>query len=616
MRLVGIDVGGTFTDFILWDGRKVRTHKVPSTPRDPAKAVEQGLRDLLPAGSASIVHGCTLATNAFLQRRGARVVLFTTKGFEDLLEIGRQNRARLYDLDWSPDEPLVPRARRIGVDERIGPDGRVLRPLRRSATSARGAQAAAICFLHSYANPRHERLAARGLRIPVTLSSDLVPEYREYERLATTVLNAYVMPVMDRYLRELGRRTRGRELRIMVSNGGQTTPAIAAREPVRTLLSGPAGGAVAVSHLCRRLGIPRAIAFDMGGTSTDVSVFDGGIDLTRDGTLGGFPIRVPILDLHTVGAGGGSIARFDAGGVLRVGPESAGADPGPASYGKGGKLPTVTDAHVALGRIHPRHFFGGRMRLDVDAARRAVGRISKDTERAARAILDVTGANLERAVRAVSVERGRDPARFVLVPFGGAGPLHACDLAERLGMKRVLVPRTPGLLSALGMTLADEVEERSASALRDIDDRVAIERAFRSIGLEGKRFADLRYEGQSYEIRTPWGPGAASEFARRHVARYGYSRSARIEVVTVTIRRTRSRPKPAMERLARGSRSWTGGTALRSELKAGDRLSGPLVVMEDNASTYVKRGWKGQVDPWGNLNLSPERKRRRTTDDR
>jgi len=603
MRLVGIDVGGTFTDFILWDGRSVRTHKVPSTPRDPARAVERGLRELLPAGPATIVHGCTLATNAFLQRRGARVALLTTKGFEDLLEIGRQNRARLYDLDWSPPEPLVPRSRRFGVEERLGPDGRVLVPLKRFARRLDGAEAVAICFLHSYANPRHERKAARGLRLPVTLSSELVPEYREYERLATTVLNAYVMPVMERYLRDLSLRTRGRELRIMVSNGGQATPALAAREPVRTLLSGPAGGAVALSHLCKRLALPRAIGFDMGGTSTDVSVYDGGIEITREGTIGGFPIRVPILDLHTAGAGGGSLARFDAGGALRVGPESAGADPGPACYGRGGREPTVTDAHVALGRIHPELFFGGRMNLDFRAARRAVGRISRDIESAARAILDVTGANLERAVRAVSVERGRDPARFVLIPFGGAGPLHGCDLAERLGMNRVLVPTMPGLLSALGMTLADEVEERSASALCDYNDRYEIERAFASIGLAGSRYADLRYEGQSYEIRTPWGPGAAREFARRHALRYGYARSARIEVVSVTIRQTRVRPKPTLDRIARGGRAIAKGTVLRAELKAGDRLAGPTVVMEDNATTFIKQGWRGQVDAWGNLNL-------------
>src|SRR5688572_26578871 len=376
MRLVGIDVGGTFTDFILWDGRAVRTHKVPSTPRNPAEAVETGLRDLGLDGDTAIVHGCTLATNAFLQRKGARVALLTTRGFEDLLEIGRQNRGRLYDLEWSPPEPLVPRSRRIGVDERIGADGRVVRPLKRNRIDLGGAEVVAICLLHSYANPRHERLAARGLRVPVTLSSDLAPEYREYERLATTVLNAYVMPVMDRYLRDLSRRVRSRELKIMVSNGGQVAPSVAAREPVRTLLSGPAGGAVAVSHLCRQLGLPRAIAFDMGGTSTDVCVYDGGIDLTREGTIGGFPLRVPILDLHTAGAGGGSIARFDAGGALRVGPESAGAEPGPACYGRGGREPTVTDAHVVLGRIHPGLFFGGRMPLGVDAARRAVGRIS------------------------------------------------------------------------------------------------------------------------------------------------------------------------------------------------------------------------------------------------
>jgi N-methylhydantoinase A len=391
----------------------------------------------------------------------------------------------------------------------------------------------------------------------------------------------------------------------MVSNGGQTTPALAAREPVRTLLSGPAGGAVAVSNLCRRVGLSRAIAFDMGGTSTDVSVYDGGIDITREGSIGGFPIRVPILDLHTAGAGGGSLARFDAGGALRVGPESAGADPGPACYGRGGTEPTVTDAQVVLGRIHPGLFFGGRMKLDVSAARKAVGRIARDVESAARAILDVTGANLERAVRAMSVERGHDPARFALVPFGGAGPLHGCDLADRLGMRRVLVPRIPGLLSALGMTLADEVEERSASALCDLGDRRRIERAFTSIGIRGERYADLRYEGQSYEIRTPWGPGAARAFARLHARRYGYARDARIEVVSVTVRSVRRRPKPPLGKISRGGRSWPRGTVLRADLKAGDRLAGPAVVMEDNATTYVKEGWRGRVDAWGNLDLRP-----------
>jgi N-methylhydantoinase A len=267
----------------------------------------------------------------------------------------------------------------------------------------------------------------------------------------------------------------------------------------------------------------------------------------------------------------------------------------------------VTDAHVALGRIDPRMFFGGRMRLDVAAARRAVARISRSVESAARAILEVTGANLERAVRAVTLERGRDPARFVLIPFGGAGPLHGCDLAERLGMRRVLVPRAPGLLSALGMTLADEVEEKSASALCHLEDRPTIERAFRSIGLEGERFADLRYEGQSYEIRTPWGPGASREFARLHRLRYGYARDARIEAVSVTIRRTRRESKPELERLARGGRSWSGGAVPRTELRAGDRLKGPLVVMEDNATTYVKKDWSGKVDPWGNLVLAGSR---------
>jgi N-methylhydantoinase A len=605
MTIVGIDVGGTFTDFIVFDGRTVRTHKVLSSRADPASAVSRGLRHLGLEGRATIVHGSTLATNAFLERRGARVALLTTKGFEDLLEIGRQNRGRLYDLEWMKPEPLVPRSRRFGVDERLGPDGAVLRPLKEKRPDLRGVDAVAVCFLHSYANSAHERRAARGLKLPVTLSSNLVPEYREYERLATTVLNAYVLPVMGRYLRDLSARTRGHDLRIMVSSGGQTTPAAAAKAPVHTLLSGPAGGAVAVSHWCRTIGIARALAFDMGGTSTDVSLLDGGIALTKEGEIGGFPVRVPILDIHTAGAGGGSIARIDEGGALRVGPESAGSDPGPACYGRGGVEPTVTDANVVLGRIHPGMFFGGRMALAVGAAVKAVRRLGGEVRRTAQAILDVAASNLERAVRVVSVERGHDPERFVLVPFGGAGPLHACDLAERLSMRRVLVPRWPGLFSALGMVLSDDVEERSASALCNYNDRYEIERRFKSIGLAGDRYADLRYEGQSYEIRTPWGPHADKVFARLHDRRYGYARSAPIEVVSVAVRRVVRTPKPRFERLPRGGRSWPAGTMARTELRAGDRVRGPSIVMEDNATTFVKEGWRGRVDAWGNLDLRP-----------
>ncbi|MBI4564413.1 MAG: hydantoinase/oxoprolinase family protein [Planctomycetes bacterium] len=607
MRIVGIDVGGTFTDFIVFDGQTVRTHKVLSSRMDPSAAVAQGLSELGLDGTAAIVHGSTLATNAYLERRGARIALLTTKGFEDLLEIGRQARGKLYDLEWQKPEPLVPRSRRIGVDERVAADGTIVRPLRMPRRKLSGIEAVAICFLHSYLRPEHERQVASAIRLPVAVSSDLLPEYREYERLTTTVLNAYVMPVMARYLDDLRRRIGGRTLRIMVSSGGQMSVEDAARAPVHTILSGPAGGACAVGHLCRTLRLPRAIAFDMGGTSTDVALYDGDISVTKESSIGELPVRIPMLEIHTVGAGGGSIARIDRGGALRVGPESAGADPGPACYGRGGTEPTVTDADVVLGRIHPELFFGGKMRLDTDAARDSVKRLARrlgrGLEATAAAILDVAGSNLERAVRYVSVERGHDPERFALIAFGGAGPLHACDLAERLSIRRIVVPRWPGLWSALGMALADEVMEKSRSVLCLLDERQRIERAFRSLNLRGARFVDARYTGQSYEIRTPWGDDTKREFERRHQQRYGYVRSAAVEIVNVVIRRTIPVAKPAFERLPSGGRLWPAGVLSRARLKAGDRLAGPSTVMEDNATTWIQRGWRGLVDETGNLHL-------------
>jgi len=585
--LVGVDAGGTFTDFVVFDGRTVRTHKVLSSRRDPAGAMAGGLAELgLPR--ATIVHGTTIATNAFLERKGAKVALLTTRGFEDLIEIGRQTRGALFDLEWEKPSPLVARSMRFGIDERIGADGRVVRPLRMGRLRLRGAEAVAICFLHSYANAAHEERAAKALRgRPLSVSSRLVPEYREYERLATTVLNAYVSPIMRRYLEALAPRVAG-ELRIMSSGGGRMSVRHAAERPVHTLLSGPAGGAVAVEALCRHLGVEKAIGLDMGGTSTDVSLYDRGVSITKEGTLGGFPIRVPILEIHTVGAGGGSIARVDAAGALRVGPESAGAEPGPACYGRGGRLPTVTDANVALGRIAPDLFFGGRMKLDVATAKRALGSID------AEAVVEVANASMERAMRVVSVERGHDPEECRLIPFGGAGPLHACALAERLSLKGAIVPRWPGLFSALGMVLADEVEERSMSALGG-DPR----RAFAKLGA-GDRFVDARYRGQSYELRIPWG----ADFHAAHRRRYGYARDEEVEVVNAIVRRVRRTRKPGWEKLARGTgkpRPLRRGCYDRNSLRAGDRVDGPAVIMEDNATTFVERGWNGRVDAYGNL---------------
>jgi len=579
MRVVGVDTGGTFTDFILFDGRRIRTHKVLSTPDDPSRAVLQGLRDL-GATDAEVVHGSTVATNAFLERKGARLTLVTTKGFEDLLEIGRQERGALYDLMWTRPEPLIPRSRRIGVRERIDAKGRVVTPLDVAALRKVRAEHLAVCFLHSYANPAHERAAGRILK-GASLSSDVLPEYREYERLSTTVLNAYVAPVVDRYLGRLGRSIPG--LRILASDGGAITPASASRRAAQTLLSGPAGGVIAA----QALGYGKVIAFDMGGTSTDVCLIDGTAKVTKEGSIGGMPLRVPHFEIHTVGAGGGSMARIDEGGALRVGPESAGATPGPMCYGRGGTRPTVTDANVALGRIDPARFLGGRMPLQ---------RVSME-RRFAEGILEVANANMERALRRVSIERGHDPAEFWLVAFGGAGPLHACDLARRLGMKGVIVPRHPGLLSALGMVLADTTVEKSRTVLgRGLPWKDLERQALLEVKGNVERFVEARYRGQSHEIRIP--EGASFDDAHRRL--HGFTRGEPVEIVNAVVRVTATRPKPRRETLGRGGRRWTGSVD-RPALRAGDEVRGPAVVSEDNATCWVERGWRGRVDSYGNI---------------
>jgi N-methylhydantoinase A len=579
MRVVGIDTGGTFTDFILFDGHSIRTHKTLSTPEDPSQAVLAGLRELGALG-AQVVHGSTVATNAFLERKGAPVALVTTQGFEDLLEIGRQARGSLYDLFWQRPEPLVPRRLRFGIRERIDARGRVLVPLDQEALRRIRARPVAVCFLHSYANPRHEKIAGRILK-GASLSSEVLPEYREYERLSTTVLNAYVGPVMERYVGALEKKI-GR-FRLLASDGGSISASAASRRAAQTLLSGPAGGVIAAQSI----GYGKVISFDMGGTSTDVALIDGEARVTKEGSIGGIPLRIPQFEIHTVGAGGGSIARVDEGGALGVGPESAGSTPGPICYGRGGTRPTVTDANFALGRIDPELFFGGRLKLRSPG----LGR------RMARGIIEVANANMERALRRVSVERGHDPAGFWLVAFGGAGPLHACELAGRLGMKGVVVPRWPGLFSALGMVLADRCVEKSRTVLgREIDFGPLEREALRELRGRVERFVEARYRGQSYEIRIPWG----ADFHQAHRKQYGYSREAPVEVVNLVVRVTVRSPKPAFRTLPRGGRTWQGRVD-RERLRAADAVRGGSVVTEPSATTYVPRGWSGRVDSHGNI---------------
>jgi len=689
---IGVDTGGTFTDCVILQDSRVRIVKVFSTPDDAARAVLDGTRQLtdhLPESPIEIVHGTTLGTNSLLERRGARVALVTTAGFEDLIEIGRQNRPRLYDLNVRRDPPLVAHAMRIGIGERTGADGAILRrpstlELRRLRRKLRrsGAESIALCFLFSFANPQNERVVARVLRelgIPASVSHEMLPEFREYERLSTVVINAFLAPRIGSYLaslqRQLGRdpalpvkRSRAPKrlpdkhgqgrVYVMQSSGGITTAERAARQPVRTILSGPAGGVVAAAWLAERLGIARTISFDMGGTSTDVCLIDGQPRTTSETNLAGLPVAVPVLDVHSVGAGGGSLARVDAGGALRVGPQSAGAEPGPICYRRGGTQPTVTDANLLLGRLDPDYFLGGAYRLGARAAADAFAaflhrqaRNVKTPHDLARGIVAVANANMERALRVISVERGHDPRDFALICFGGAGGLHAADLARSLGLPRVIVPPSPGAFSALGILLSDIVKDVSRSLLAPVpnferrvnrqfaefirrldkqfarleqDAREELRREhFSSELARVERRLDVRYVGQAYELPVPFTPDFPTRFHREHEKAYGYAHAGRpIEVVNLRVRLTIPTAKPAA--LVRrpgasssparalvkkkpvwfGSRFWTTPLYDRERLLPGARLRGPAVVVEYSSTTVVPPDFVLNVDKFSNLVLS------------
>lgn len=620
MPVLGVDTGGTFTDFYLITGDgKVWVHKRPSTPDDPARAILEGLAELtssssflLPSSSpADLVHGSTVATNAIIERKGARTALITTRGFRDVLVIGRQNRPKLYHLSPQREPPLVPEELRLEANERLDYRGEVLQAIDPAEIETlldyvqqNRVESLAVCFLFSFLNPEHESAvanAARRRRIPTSVSREVLPEHREFERTATTVANAYVSPVMEKYLSHLkkgARRYGVTRLRVMSSNGGSVSPESAGRLAVRTALSGPAGGVAGAFALAQNAGFDRIITLDMGGTSTDVALCPGRI-LERDETLvGELPLRGPTVDVVSVGAGGGSIARLDAGGALRVGPESAGAHPGPACYGQGSE-PTVTDAHVMLGRISPRGLLGGQIAIHLELSIEAIARISKpfggDAHRAADAMLRVADVNMERALRVVSVERGYDPRDFTLVAFGGAGPLHACDLAKALRIPRVLIPPHPGVLSALGMATAPIVKDLSAAVLltvepgRDVhfvgathpsrgrkyspggnlsheefaptsaDDSPSrvltrthdnLERrgreeleaeGFLLAGLRTETFLEMRYTGQSYELavqcESMMPESFLPAFHAAHHARFGHSDPSRaVEIINLRLK--------------------------------------------------------------------------------
>jgi len=663
-RIVGIDVGGTFTDIAVLEDGELTVHKLPSTPADPSRGILQGVKET-GVTSAEFVHGSTVATNALLEGKGARTALVTTMGFEDVLEIGRQSRAELYNFEMDRAPALAPWELRFGLPERVDHTGAIVEDLTQEAIQTliglleeSKAEAVAVSFLFSFLNTAHEDMvlnALRQMKNPpyISVSSRVLPEFREYERASTVVVNSYVGQVMSRYLGEL-EGPLGKGLRIMQSSGGSITVGLASEQPVRTIFSGPAGGVVGAFYTAMQAGYPDIITVDMGGTSTDVSLCPGEIKETTSANVGGYPIGVPMIDIHTVGAGGGSIARVDTGGALVVGPESAGAEPGPACYGVGNQI-TVTDANLLLGRLLPDRFLGGRMTLDRDRVvglmQVLAGQINADANQTALGINRVVNANMERAIRTISLERGYDPRLFTLVPFGGAGPMHACELAQELGIPRILVPSNPGILSALGVAIADIVKDYSRTVmLRGADlDRSRIDEEFQ--GMEGqartemageglavdkmaaRRFLDVRYVGQSFELtvdypsqttKTDLAKVIGDNFYKAHLRRFGYAdRAEPVEVVNLRLKLEVAMEKPSVQPQTTGAAdsahaligeaevvfhqgALTSPLYHREQLTCGNVVSGPALIIQMDSTTVLPPGWGGAVDPFGNLLLEPE----------
>jgi len=652
---IAIDTGGTFTDCVWIDRGQVRALKVFSTPDDPSRAIAEAVAQICESRSITLLHGTTVGTNTLLQRNGARVALVTTAGFEDVIEIGRQARPKLYDLFFDRVEPLVPSGLRFGVEERTDCAGKILQKpsaaeLRKLAAGIRKQKpdAIAISLLFSFANPKNElsvAAALKGLELPLSASHRILPEFREFERTSTVVVNAYLQPVMQKYLSNLQQRmekqSAGSRIFVMQSSGGIASLAAAVKEPVRTVLSGPAGGVVGADAMAQRSEYDQVISFDMGGTSTDVALIDRVPRAGNQSEVAGFPVGVPMLDIHTVGAGGGSIARFDAGGALRVGPESAGADPGPICYGRG-LQPTVTDANLILGRLRSEKFLGGKFHLDEVRTRRVMSqwlkkqRAGQSLEQFASGVIRVVNATMEKAMRVVSVERGYDSRQFTLVAFGGAGGLHACELAQALRIPRVIVPALPGALSAFGILVSDVVKDYSKTVLLRAKSELPVqaldrefaalrrkaEKDFRAEGWAGKiRHAasiDVRYSGQGYEINVPYDRRVIDSFRQEHRRRYGYDYPDReVELVTVRLRasipssistKRLSDPKkdaggqkPQQATVIFSGRKTPSTIWQRDQLPRGRKLSGPAIIVEYSATTVVPPRAVFRIDAAGNL---------------
>jgi N-methylhydantoinase A len=654
MIVIGVDTGGTFTDFVFRKGNAWTVYKVLSTPVNPAEAVLRGLRHIAGDNIKQITHGSTVATNAILERKGARTALVTNAGFEDVIRIGRQNRGRLYDLAYRKDPTLVEPDLSFGVRGRILHTGEEKESLDEERAQEivqlireQGVASVAVSFLFSFLNPSHEQRMAELLGeagVHVSLSHEILSEFREFERTSTTVVNAYVSPRMHGYIGHLMSRLGERDrLSIMQSNGGSISAETAMRESVRTILSGPAGGAVGACEIGRVAGLARLIGFDMGGTSTDVCLIDGGLSLSMESSISGYPIRVPMLDIHTVGAGGGSIAVLDPGGALRVGPESAGADPGPICYGKGDRI-TVTDANLFLGRLVPEHFLGGGIRLETERLGRHFEQMAKRAHltgvELAEGVLAVANAAMEKAIRVISVEKGHDPREFTLFSYGGAGGVHAAFLAKLLGIPRVLVPQHPGILSAIGMLMADVIKDYSVTVMRqaarvsrqelmglfhDLEVKGVRDLAFEGVkekDLVFERFLDMRYEGQSYEIMTPLQEDWVEDFHGLHEKTYGYRNPGRrVQIVTIRLRVRGTPEKPVFpkaeglvekipdeallgEQAVVFDRNVVSTQAfLRERLLPGNRIQGPAILCEYSATTVVPPFGEARVDAYGNVIL-------------
>jgi len=680
---IGVDTGGTFTDFVYYANGRLQIFKLPSTPHDPSIAIIEGLRRIAAGFGVSsqdieVVHGTTVGTNALLQRTGARTALVTTRGFEDVLAIGRQARAELYNLQAVNPQPLVVEELRFGVHERISADGEVLKPLnmdevRTLTDKLKRAQveSVAISLLFSFVDPSHEQQIAKALLqldVPLSISHRILPEYREYERTSTVAINAYLQPLMGDYLSSLAekapkeisrvaggdRKPTGKDqkpdfvLRVMQSSGGSISATAAADEPVRTVLSGPAGGVVGALAVARVAGFDNIITFDMGGTSSDVALCEHSkLRTTNEAVVAGLPVAVSVLDIHTVGAGGGSIARVDEGGSLRVGPESAGANPGPACYGRS-ILPTVTDAHLVLGHFAGSGLLGGEFKLDSERSYEALSLLADEMSKAgsrkvsavaaARGVVQVVNTNMERALRRISVERGHDPRDFVLLPFGGAGGLHAVELARALRIPRILAPVAAGALSAIGVITADVVKDQSRTVMIEVKPGVSarLESMFKSMEAgarallrkEGfgesmqrhERSLFVRYKGQSFELEIRKTAGnIAANFHRAHNTRYGYAQESNIvEIVSTRLRslglvekiRQASLPASRQKGYAKPQQYSTAyfdgkkqrvGVYQRNELRAGSKLHTPCIVTEYSATTLIPSRTKAMIDRYGNM---------------